>query len=532
MANIPEMVASSADSPGEIYDSINIPVKDAVKLYKKAILWSFAISLGPIMEGYDVILLGSFFGLDKFADKYGSPGIAGKRVISAAWQSGISCGMLAGCIVGLVLNSMLAERIGYKITLIGSLLMTCVFICMTFFAENIATIEAGAVLIGIPWGVFQTLPLTYIAEVIPICLRGYMATSINLCLVTGQLIASGVVRAFSTRTDEWSYRIPLGLQWAWPLPIIVFTIFAPESPWWLVRQGRVEDAKKSLRRLTSPTCGISIDIDREISIIQATNEQEIFLSNGAGLADCLKGVNIRRTEIAIVAWMIQTLCGFGLVSYAVVFLERAGLSQTNAFSFNIGIFGLGWLGTLGSWVLLEKIGRRTLYLAGLAGMFVLLIGIGVLGACTQGSGVSWAIGCLLLVLALVYDITIGPVCFAIVSEVPATRLKIMSMGIARSFYNLFFIITNILVPRMISAESWNWGAKAGFFWAGSCLILAIWTYERLPETAGRSFAEIDLLFEHQVPARDFAKTDISQFSFELENVQKANDFTEERVERV
>ncbi|KAJ5636685.1 general substrate transporter [Penicillium longicatenatum] len=184
---------------------------------------------------------------------------------------------------------------------------------------------------------------------------------------------------------------------------------------------------------------------------------------------------------------------------------------------------------LGSWFFLDWIGRRTLYLAGLTGMFVTLAVIGALGACKQGSGVSWAIGCLLLVLALIYDITVGPVCFAIVSEVPATRLKMMSMGITRNFYNLFFIITNILVPRMISAQSWNWGAKAGFFWAGSCVILATWTYFRLHETAGRSFAEIDLLFEHQVPARDFAKTDVSQFSFELDNVKEVQT---EQVESV
>lgn len=70
MAKISEIDASPADSSGEVYDSINIPVKDAVKLYKKAILWSLAISLGPIMEGYDVILLGSFYGLNTFADKW------------------------------------------------------------------------------------------------------------------------------------------------------------------------------------------------------------------------------------------------------------------------------------------------------------------------------------------------------------------------------------------------------------------------------------------------------------------------------
>jgi len=69
------------------------------------------------------------------------------EIILILWQ--------VGCIAGLTLNSMLAERLGYKITLIGSLVLTCVFICLTFFAENIATIEAGAVLIGIPWFVYS-----------------------------------------------------------------------------------------------------------------------------------------------------------------------------------------------------------------------------------------------------------------------------------------------------------------------------------------------------------------------------------------
>ena len=69
-------------------------------------------------------------------------------------------------------------------------------------------------------------------------------------------------------------------------------------------------------------------------------------------------------------------------------------------------------------------------------MCAVLITIGVLGVCQQTTNISWAIGCLLLVLALVYDISIGPVCFAIVSEIPSTRLKIKSLAIARNVYNM------------------------------------------------------------------------------------------------
>ena len=175
-----------------------------------------------------------------------------------------------------------------------------------------------------------------------------MTTFINLCFVTGQLVGSGVVKAFSSRMDEWSYRLPLAIQWAWPLPVILFTIFAPDSPWWLVRRGRIEDAKSSLRRLTSSKCGVPIHIDYEISVIQATNEQEMSLDSGTSYLDCFKGKNLRRTEIVSVAWLAQTFCGFGLVSYSVVFLERAGISESDSFSFTLGVSGLGWIGTVGT----------------------------------------------------------------------------------------------------------------------------------------------------------------------------------------
>ncbi|KAL3448299.1 general substrate transporter [Aspergillus insuetus] len=454
-----------------VNDADHLSLKDAMKLYKKGILWSLAISLGPIMEGYDVVLLGSFYGLTPFVEKYGTPeGIDSTMAISSAWQSAISCGSLAGCVIGLTFSALVAERLGYRTTLLISLALKCAFVFLTFFAHNIGTIVAGSVLMGIPWGILQVLPLTYMAEVVPLKLRGYMTSYINLCLVTGQLISSGVVRGFSTRNDQWAYRVPLALQWAWVIPVLLGVIFAPQSPWWLVRQGRMDDAKKSLIRLTSQNCGVPFDADHEISSIIATNDHEVQLTADAGIMDCFKGTNLRRTEIVSMAMLVQTLCGFGLVSYCVVFLQRAGIDETDSFSFTVGIFGIGWVGT---------VGKRTLFLAGLAGMLVILVVIGALGAIDPTTGVSWAIGCLLLVLALVYDVSLGPLCFIIVAEIPATRLKMKSVSIARNVYN-GFIITNIVVPKMLSVGSWNWGAKSGFFWAGMCLILFIWSYFRLP----------------------------------------------------
>ena len=64
---------------------------------------------------------------------------------------------------------------------------------------------------------------------------------------------------------------------------------------------------------------------------------------------------------------------------------------------------------------------------------------------------------------------------------------------------------------MLNPTAWNWGAKTGYFWAGLCLVLFIWTFFRLPEPKGRTYGELDILFENKVSARKFRTTDATQF---------------------
>jgi hypothetical protein len=64
---------------------------------------------------------------------------------------------------------------------------------------------------------------------------------------------------------------------------------------------------------------------------------------------------------------------------------------------------------------------------------------------------------------------------------------------------------------MLNTDSWNWGAKAGFFWAGTGMLCAVWTYFRVPEPKGRTYAEMDMLFEARVSARKFRETSVEAF---------------------
>ena len=240
------------------------------------------------MEGYDVVLLGSFLGFPAFNEKYGKLMSDGTYGLTASWQAGLNNAMACGQIIGLFLNGIVSERYGYRKTLMACLSATVGFVFVLFFAPNISTLVAGELLMGIPLGVYQTLTVTYASEVCPVSLRAYLTTYVNLCWVFGQLIASGVLKGLATRTDQWAYRIPFAIQWVWPVPIFIGVYLAPESPWWLVRKDRREDAVKSLKRLTKANSP-GFSAEETVSMILYTNALEKRVETGTSYLDCFKG---------------------------------------------------------------------------------------------------------------------------------------------------------------------------------------------------------------------------------------------------
>jgi SP family general alpha glucoside:H+ symporter-like MFS transporter len=256
-----------------------------------------------------------------------------------------------------------------------------------------------------------------------------------------------VLNAVQPLDNKWTYKIPYACQWVWPLPIILGVVFAPESPWWLVRKGRIEDAKKALLRLTSRDGNLDFSADDTIAMIERTNEYERLITAGTSYSDCFRGQNLRPTEITCMVWAIQTLCGSTFMGYSTYFYEQAGLDSSSAFTMTLIQYALGAVGAVISWFLMNWFGRRTLYMSGQAVQSTLLVAIGGLGCVpNSGSSMHWTIGSLLLVYVLCYDATIGPVCYALVAELSSTRLRVKTVVLARNMYNITGIVNNILTP--------------------------------------------------------------------------------------
>jgi SP family general alpha glucoside:H+ symporter-like MFS transporter len=244
-------------------------------------------------------------------------------------------------------------------------------------------------------------------------------------------------------------------------------------------------------------------------MMKHTNDCEKRLHAGTSYLECFKGVNLRRTEIACVTWAMQNLCGNAFMGYSTYFFTQAGLPEAMSFNMSIVQYAIGLVGTLSSWFLMPKFGRRTLYLYGMAALCLLMAIIGFVGFAPKSNpSASWAIGAMLLLWTLVYDVTIGPVCYSLVAELPSTRLRIKTVVLARFVYNIGGIFNYSVTPYMLNPTGWNWGAKTGIFWAGMCALGTAWIYFRLPEPKGRTYGELDVLFANKVSARKFSSTKV------------------------
>lgn len=493
---------------------------EGIRTYPWAVFWSVAVSMVIIMEGYDVVLVSALMAQPAFQRAYGTyygPELG--HQISGPWQAGLSNASVCGTIFGAYANGWVTQKFGYRNALVGSLAFLNGTIFLTFFAVDLPMLCAGCFLCGLPFGLFATLAPAYASEICPTVLRGYLANYVCFCWAAGLLLSAGIQEAFSSWTDDWAYRIPFAIQWAWPVPLICILWFTPESPWLLLRNGRKDEAEQVLRRLAIAD---EDSLKSTIAMMEHTIMVEDETGAGTSYWDCFKGTNLRRTEITCLTWVVQIADGTIMTGNPTYFFVQAGVGASAAFKLSVGTLGLAAAGVVVSWFLIYHFGRRTLYIFDIGCSLLALLAVGVASAISDSRASSFAQAGLVMLSTLIRFATVGPVCYAIIAEISAVSLRSKTLALARISYYLVQIVGNVISPYMINPTEGNWKGKAGFFWAGSCGLILVWAFFRLPETKvssphicsefsnltnfdfqDRTYEEIDLLFDANVPARKF-----------------------------
>ncbi|KAG5368896.1 Maltose permease MAL61 [Yarrowia sp. C11] len=436
---------------------------------------------------YNGFLIPSFSAVPAFRRRFGVPLPDGSYTMEAKWQSAFLVGAPIGRIMGALGVGLLADKFGRKKVTLIPLTMLAGVIFLIFFAQNKAMLCVGWTIAGLIWGVFNTMAPTYISEICPVSLRSTFAAAINLSWVVGQFFATAVLTGTESKADEWSYRIPMAVQWVFPAILVPLILIMPESPWWMLRQGDEDRARKIVEQLVDKK---EVDIDMYLEYMNYTIQEE---DNSGRFIDCFRGSDLRRTEIGCLAYMVQPLSGVHLLFYVAYFLQLAGIPQNVVFKMTLGLTGLAVVASLVAPIIILQFRRRTIYLTALTVMACTLLGVGITGAFhTQAA--KWTVGVLIYVWVATYDTTIGPITYVIVSETSSVQLRSKSIALASISNSTVLLILHVGVPYLMNEKEANLGAYIGFVWVPFCVIAFIWAWFRLPELKGMSYLEIDRLF--------------------------------------
>jgi len=298
----------------------------------------------------------------------------------------------------------------------------------------------------------MTLPV-YAAEITPAALHPYLTTWTRICWTLGSLIASSVLRVYVNNTTELAYRVPFALQWVWLLPIALICTWAPESPIWCVKTGKADRAAIAIRRLGRRDA-TDEQLQQRLSELKQVDQAESKTAVRITYTELFRGPNRRRTEIACVTFAIPCLCGFVPLN-STYFMQRAGLDPSASFSMTVGGAGIAFICCFVTWIVLSYYGRRPIYMVGLAALIVTLIAIGGLGIPEPTSTYAWATGGLCYVFAITYYLTVGPVTYTIITDVPTTRLRPKTVALARATHVTTAILSNVLSNYQINVTALN-----------------------------------------------------------------------------
>lgn len=482
-----------------------IGVWEACKCYPKEIFWCCVFCLGVVMAGYDGQIIASFYALPAFQKRFGVE-VDGSYQITAAWQTALGMGSPIGQVIGTLGIAWPLEWFGRKRTYTVVNIGVIGLIFMQFFAPSLGVLTAGEILSGILWGCMVLIGPLYASEVAQIKLRGILTALSNLSFVIGQFVANGVSDGFATNTTQWAYKVPFAIQWAWPVIILALLPFAPESPYWLVRHGKIDEARSAVRQIASKSVPDEI-IEQRLQLVIETDKLEQEMEQTTSYADIFKGTNLRRTEICTVVYVIQVLCGVPFaMNYSTYFFELAGFASSRAFDLSLGSTAIGFAATCCTGISLSYIGRRPLYIGGLVFTTILLWIIGFLdvpGNYLSNSALPNTQAALMLIWSFAYQLTAGPLCFVLIGEIPSTKLRSKTIAFSTAVQAVIFIAATVALPYMLNPENGNLRGKTGFVFGAFSLFCCIWAFFRLPETANRSFEELDIMFHNKVGTRKF-----------------------------
>jgi MFS family permease len=437
----------------------------------------------------------------------------GEAVLPANWQTAFNVVSAVGQFFGGFICAWAADRIGRRwAVVIGAVVCTGAIVGQVASETRVAFLMSKLIL-GVGLGFYLSIGPLVTSEVCknpcqlcettansyqitPVVLRGLATAGVNLGIALGQLLSNAAVKGFGERDDRWAYRAPFSLQLFFAAFLLAGIWFAPESPWYLVRKGRYEDAEKAMKQLWGKDKEVAVKVAamRASHLAHAENENPSIL-------ECFRGTNLIRTGISTGAFVCQHLVGIIFVlGYSSYFFQLAGLDPSNSFDLGVGVTACGVLGNVLSWFTVNRFGRRFWFILGMSILTALLFLIGIMDV-VPSSGAKWVQAAATVIYAFVYFNTIGALAFVLLGETSTPSLRGHTTALATATQSCLGIAMNIAIPYMVNPDEANLRGKVSFVFGGLAAAATVACFFYIPELKGKSFDQINTLFENKVAPR-------------------------------
>ncbi|KZW00031.1 general substrate transporter [Exidia glandulosa HHB12029] len=456
-------------------------------------------SMGGLIFGYDtgqisdILLMPDF--LLRFAPCKGNTGDPVKDCAFQPAIAGLVVGLLSiGTAIGALACAPIADRIGRRrVMSVMCLIFTVgVIIQVTAFTKW-EQISIGRFIAGIGVGGLSVAVPMYQAETAPKQIRGTLTATYQLFITLGILVAYLFCLATRPASGSASWRIPIALGLLWSTFLGVGILAMPESPRWLIRNDRDEEARASLRK-AYPDVGDGPDtVEGEFREIKAGIMWERQQPK-ATWADCFRPHNktLYRTILGISLQTLQQLTGVNtFFYYGATIFQSVGIQDS--FITQIILGSINFVTTFLGLYILERYGRRLPLIYGALWQSAWLFVFGAAGTAIDPSS-NKGIGTLMIVSAsffiLGFASTWGPGIWILMGEMfpTRTRAKQAAMGTAANWFWNFMIA--YFTPFITKAINFSYG----FIFAGCNLAAAIVVAFFVYESGGLSLEAVDRMY--------------------------------------
>ncbi|KAF5858859.1 hypothetical protein ETB97_003656 [Aspergillus alliaceus] len=466
----------------------------AVNFYLALACTAFASA--SFIFGFDDKIISPVAALEPFVDKYQGPNpVTGKYVFSARNQNLLFSVPLVGSILGGLLASPLNFHFGRKWPLLAGYVLSIGGGILQVLAPNLGAFVSGRFVNGIAMGIANATAPLYMSEVVPASMRGRSVTSINILSLVAGVVGTIIVWRTEQIGGHRSYMIPLIVQCVLPAILLVLTIPLPESPQWLVGKDKMEQAHCNLRKLRGFSDAEVLD---ELQVMKMCEDNERELSANVRFWEIFNCQNIKRTLTAGSFYSLNQISGIVLsTTYATVFLTEIGVGD--AFTLTVISSCCTLAGTITAPFVIDRVGRRPTAFTGMSVLFVIDVIAGGLAFNTGNKGFTMGIAALSFIFNFFWAASFYSLSSLMPSEVATVKLRNHTMAYTIACAQTTAVITTLVVPQLTSADAANLGAKTYLIFAGCMAGVLAFAYFLMPETRGRTFAEIDEMYDAKIP---------------------------------